>query len=753
MSRTVEVASVLGGVALAGVGLVPFLGRDPGPDAWFGVRWPRELPEDAVVAFLRHLSASRRPFVVAFEVHASAGRIEYRIGVARHDVGRLGHMLAGFIADALLTEIDPSKEPSGPLRHGLTVSIGTRQRALRMDAAEEVSRSVVAALAQPHGGRVILRCLVGPRLQPHHVPNDSPGLPSTGRWLRDALVGNDASMDARTLAELRHKVGDHGFRAQLTVATSVADPTIARALLGRVVGALRVAEAPGAHLRVRPIAPGRIAAGLPRRWAMTLNVSELVGLLGWPLGDGDYRGVRRIASRRLPVPAGVPLSGRILGDGNHPSTLRPIALGARDALMHTHVLGPTGVGKSTLLAALAIQDIAAGRGVVVIEPKGDLIADILGRIPKHRQADVVLLDPSEETTTVGLNPLAGGAAELVSDGVMAVFRGLYRDYLGPRTTDVLHAALLTLAKSDHSTLVALPLLLSDARLRQELTAPVRADLALGPFWAWYEALSDPERSQVIGPVMNKVRPFLLRERVRHVLGQARPRFDIAEVFTKNKILLVPLDRGTLGSETAALLGSLVVAGLWQAAQARSSVVPAGRHPVSLIIDEFQDFLHLPTDLADVLAQARGLGLGLTLAHQHLAQLGPAVRAAVLANARSRICFRLSADDAAIIAKTSDLLDARDLQSLGRWEVYASLISDGESRRFCSATSRRLPAPCSDHLGIRALSRAQYARPRSEIEAELRALIEPGVGDTARGVALGSRPRRRSTGAENDRGQQ
>ena len=238
----------------------------------------------------------------------------------------------------------------------------------------------------------------------------------------------------------------------------------------------------------------------------------------------------------------------------------------------------------------------------------------------------MVLDPSDDQAPVGLNPLAGGSPDLVSDGIMAVFRGLYRDYLGPRTSDVLHAALLTLVRSKNATLVALPLLLTDERLRRELTKSVRGDLALGPFWAWYEALSVAERSTVIAPVMNKVRPFLLRERVRHVLGQPTPRFDITEVFTQKKILLVPLSKGTLGSDSASLIGSLVVARLWQAAQARSRIAAERRHAVSVIIDEFQDFLHLPTDLADVLAQARSAGLALHLGHQHLAQLSPTIRA-------------------------------------------------------------------------------------------------------------------------------
>jgi hypothetical protein len=239
-----------------------------------------------------------------------------------------------------------------------------------------------------------------------------------------------------------------------------------------------------------------------------------------------------------------------------------------------------------------------------------------------------------------------------------------------------------------------------------------------------------------GPGVGKVGDHGFRTRLLNVIGQLTPRFDISQVFTERKILLVPLSKGTLGSETGGLLGSLVVAQLWQAAQARAAVAPAQRHPVSLVIDEFQDFLHLPTDLADVLASARSYGIAAHLAHQHLGQLTSHVRQAVPANARNRVCFRLSGEDAAVIARSSDRLDAVDLQSLGRHEIYASVVSDGETQAFASATTRPLVDAISDPERIRTISREQFGRPREEVEAELRQLVpapsESVVGKRARG---------------------
>lgn len=222
--------------------------------------------------------------------------------------------------------------------------------------------------------------------------------------------------------------------------------------------------------------------------------------------------------------------------------------------------------------------------------------------------------------------------------------------------------------------------------------------------------------------MNKLRAFLLRPRMRAVIGQTDPRFEISDVFTKRKIVLVSLAKGVLGPEAAALLGSLVISQLWQAALGRVRLPVAKRSPVMVYVDEFQDYLHLPTDIADVLAQARGLGVGLTLAHQHLGQLPPAMRSAVLANARSRVCFQLSSEDARAVASTSSELTADDLQALPRYEAYVSLVADGQVTPFASVRTLPPPERTSDPTAVRAHSRAVYGQDIGDIETALETLV-------------------------------
>lgn len=420
-----------------------------------------------------------------------------------------------------------------------------------------------------------------------------------------------------------------------------------------------------------------------------------------------------------------------------------MALSPADSLRHLHVLGPTGVGKSTLLLNLIAQDMAAQRAVVVIEPKGDLIADVLAQVPSRRVDDVVLLDPTDREYAVGLNPLspAGRPPELVADQLLGLFHALYADFWGPRTQDILGASLLTLARLPGSTLTALPLLLTDAGFRRRVVAKVSDPIGLGSFWAGFEAWREAERTNAIAPVMNKLRPLLMRPDIRAIVGQRRPRFTLDQVFTERKILLVNLAAGQVGPETAALLGSLVMSQLWQAILGRSSVPPERRHPVMVVLDEFQSYLRLPVDLADALAQARGHGAGFTLAHQFLHQLDPAMRSAVLANAQSRLAFRLGSEDARTLSSGSSVLAPEDFQGLGAFEAYAQLVVQSSVQGWCSLRTLPPGPALSDPTVVRTASRQHYGARRTELEAELARLI----GGSSKRPVDDLTPRRRHGG--------
>jgi hypothetical protein len=708
--------------------------------SWLTLHWPRALDAGACLAVLRQLATDRRAGVVVIETSATVGEVSYRLGINPAAVGDAEHLLHSLVADIELTPAVERPRVDGAWR----VVVNTKHRPLRHDDPLTVTRALLTGLAAARRNEtVVIQWALGPRRRPSPVARNTGAGATEPAW-RGALFGSSRSLDSEQRGALGSKRSEHGFACVARVGVQARSAARVRALAVGVLAGLRAAESPGVRLSISREQPSRlIDAAVPLlRWPLVMNVAELVGLTGWPVGDDPLPGVPREGARWLRGDARLAGHGRVIAQATAPGDNRQLGLSISDALQHLHVIGPTGVGKSTVLLNLIVADIAAGRGVVVVDPKGQLVEDVLARVPQGRTGDVVVLDPADAERPVGLNPLAGAAdnPELVADHVLAVFHGLYEKSWGPRTQDILHAALLSLAGRGETSLCALPVLLTNPQVRRRLLAGLDDPIALSPFWAWFDGISDGERHQAIAPVMNKLRPFLLRRRVRGVLGQTAPRFRIEEVFSKQKIVLVSLAKGLLGSEASGLLGSLFVAELWHATLRRAAVPAALRRPVTVFIDEFQDYLHLPTDLADALAQARGYSVGLTLSHQHLGQLSSgSMRSAVLANARSRVCFQLALEDAQVIARTSGgELRADDFQQLGLHEVYVRLVVGGEVTGFASGRTLPPPSVSSDPAVVREASRLRYGRPIAEVEAEIAHLAE---GDEPSDGPVGTRRRR------------
>jgi hypothetical protein len=561
---------------------------------------------------------------------------------------------------------------------------------------------VLAALYAAQTGELIrLQLILGERLQPMSVP----------------FAAHPARGESERRRLLAAKTGEHGFGCVIRLGVVAASPQRERELLGGVLAAVRGIEAPGQRLQLRRSRAAALnRAASPWLWPLRLSVIDLPALLGWPIGELPLPGIAAAHPKPVRAVEAVATSGRLFGTNDVAGTSRPMALSVADSLRHTVLLGPTGTGKSWLIAGLALQDMAVGRSVVVIDPKGDLVRDLTCRVPADRQDEVVIIDGTDEAP-VGLNPLVGPQRELGVDGLVAVCRDLYADSWGPRTQDILHASLLSLAKRGDGSLVLVPLLWTNAGFRRSVVGrAVKADpMGLGSFWAWFESISDAERATAIAPLMNKLRPILLRPGLRAMLGQTNPRFDLREVFTARRIVLINLAKGELGADAARLLGSMVGSLLWQRGLERSQLPARRRHPVMIFIDEMADYVRLPTDLGDALAQARGLGVGYTLATQHLGQLPPALRTAVQANARSKVCFQLSHEDAVVMARGSDLAP-QDFTSLPAFQAYASLLSSNTPTPYASLSTQPLPEPTGQTADIRRRSRERYGRPLSDVEA-------------------------------------
>ncbi|MFB4285890.1 type IV secretory system conjugative DNA transfer family protein [Nonomuraea sp. MTCD27] len=447
-----------------------------------------------------------------------------------------------------------------------------------------------------------------------------------------------------------------------------------------------------------------------------LSVAELAALAHLPW-DIDAPGITRAGARPIAPSPAVPHTTaagttRILGDADS-GPPRPVALPVADGRHHTHVLGGTGVGKSTLLANLVLTDAAAGRGALVIDPKGDLIIDILNRLPKRAIGRTVVFDPQDPALPPSINILAGHDPAFAVDSVVTIFHRCFSTAWGPRVDDLLRSTCLTLTSvlGCKATLADVPRLLTDQAFRTQIV-PRLEDNLLGGFWDSYEALTPAGQATVIGPVMNKLRAVLLRPFVRQALASPDTTVPIGRLLDQGGLVLARLPKGVLGDDAARLFGSILLAHTWQATTRRSHMSEADRPDASLVIDECHNFLNLPGHINDVLAEARGYRLSLVLAHQHLDQLPNDLREALSADARNKIYFNASPKDANDLKHhTAPLISPHDLTHLGAYQAAARLVIDGQQTTAFTLRTRPLPALVEGRAEeIRQASREQFTQP-------------------------------------------
>lgn len=607
--------------------------------------------------------------------------------------------------------------------------------ALAFDQPEAVSLAILSALNQQlaAGETLVLQVVLGPRRTPRHPHGRLPD--PAQPWWQLVARGRQAA-PAPVLRQHSERVSRAGMAACVRVGVTAGTSERRGRLLAGLLGGLSTAKAPGVFLSLRREQAHRLNQGAPpRRWEFAPSAVELVGLLGWPLGERDLPGLPPLHPKLLPASATLRVSKapseRIVGVSNVPGDPTPIPISPGDSLFHLIATGPTGSGKSTALLHLIAADIAARRSVAVIDPKRQLVDDIVDRaVPQERMEDVVILDPSE-LVVPGFNPLdvGGRDPDVVVDALLAVFAAVFSEGWGPRTQDITHAGLISLARAGvvqqgggatPYTLLDLPRLFTDAAFRRSVIGHVTADPALGAFWAWYESLQPTAQAAAIAAPSNKWRQYLMRPSVRRILGQPSPRFRLRDIFRDKKIVLVPLNDGLIGPITAQLIGGLVVAELWSATLERAKETAPMRRPASIWIDEVQNYLHLPTSLDDALNASRSMGVSWNLAHQFRAQAPASMLAAIDSNARNKLVFRAGdpKDATAYERMTSDL-QARDFLSLGRYEAYATVVADGAQQPWCSLRTQAPPEPTGFGPSIRRTSRETYGgqMPASEPSAE------------------------------------
>ena len=393
---------------------------------------------------------------------------------------------------------------------------------------------------------------------------------------------------------------------------------------------------------------------------------------------------------------------------------------------HVYVIGQTGTGKSTLLLNLIAQDLAAGAGLALLDPHGDLAELVLAQIPKHRGNDLVYVNPTDAERPIGFNPLARVPEPLkpiVADGVVSAFRHVWPESWGQRLDYILSNAVRTLLDVPGGTLLMLPRLLTDEAFRVHVVEHHVTDPVVRAFWTNEHArYGEGFRTEAISPIQNKVGKVLMEPRLRNMLAQPKSTITPRTLMDRGAIVVCNLSKGGLGESTSHLLGALLVTAFAQAALSRADSPEAERRVFHLYADEFQSFA--TESFALILSEARKYALTLTMAHQYLDQLPDRLRAAVFGNVGSIVALRTGAADSPLVSEQIGIESVSALLDLANGEAWARLLYSGgpTSPLRLSLFGPPRPRRSSVHRLVET-SAVRFGRPRAAVERRITKFLQ------------------------------
>lgn len=400
----------------------------------------------------------------------------------------------------------------------------------------------------------------------------------------------------------------------------------------------------------------------------------------------------------------------------------PFGIKAKDRARHMYVIGKTGMGKSTLLENMAIQDIRNGEGMAFIDPHGSAVEKLLDFIPPERVNDVVYFAPFDLDNPIAFNVMEDVGYDkrhLVVSGLMATFKKIWVDAWSARMEYILSNTILALLEYPGATLLGVNRMYTDKNYRKKVVDNIK-DPLVKSFWVdEFANYGDRYTQEATPAIQNKIGQFTSNPLIRNIIGQPDSSFDIRKLMDERKILIVNLSKGLVGETNMQLLGSMITTRIFLAAMSRADL-PA--HELAkapnfyFYVDEFQNFAN--DTFSGILSEARKYKLNLLIAHQYVAQMDEEVQAAVFGNVGTTVTFRVGPLDAELLEKIfMPEFTQEDLVNLGFAQIYLSLMIDSiGSRPFSAVTIPPIEPPQRSYRPeVIAASRAQFATQRAGIE--------------------------------------
>ena len=394
-----------------------------------------------------------------------------------------------------------------------------------------------------------------------------------------------------------------------------------------------------------------------------------------------------------------------------------------DRRRHFYVIGKTGVGKTSLIENMAIQDIDNGNGIGFIDPHGEAAEKLLEFIPPERINDVVYFNPADLDFPIAFNVMESvniTHRHLVSSGLMGVFKKIWPDVWSARMEYILNNTILALLEYPNSTLLGINRMFSDPEFRKKVV-DVITDPIVKTYWTnEYAKYSKQYESEATAAIQNKIGQFISNPLIRNIVGQVKSTINIRDIMDNKKIFIVNISKGRVGEDNSKLLGSLIITKLQLAAMSRVDIPEKEREDFYLYIDEFQNFA--TSSFVTILSEARKYRLSLILSHQYIKQMEDTVRDAIFGNIGTLISFRVGPDDAEFLEKEfNPEFYAIDLVNLPKYNIYVKLMIDGLSSKPFSAETL-MPFEFSDESSrekIIKASRERYGTPKGVIEEKIK----------------------------------